>query len=269
MIDSPFTSIEKPGNLSCDNYCILLEVIMEPFFLFAAFGFGYAAYRVGLPPMVGYLLAGFALKALGYSSSDQIELVADLGVLLLLFGIGLKLRLKNLARVEVWAGASIHMLVTIAVFTLVIAGFAWAGLALFAGMELKNALLIAFALSFSSTVFAVKVFEERGESSALHAKIAIGILVMQDIFAVIFLTFTTGKLPSPWALALFGLLVAARPLLMKFLTRVGHRELLLLFGFLLALGLGGGAFKWVGLKPDLGALVMGTILWGAPPAWFH
>ena len=239
---------------------------MEPFFLFVAFGCGYAVYRAGLPPMVGYLLAGFALKALGYSSNAQIELVADLGVMLLLFSIGLKLRLKNLARAEVWAGASLHMLATIAVFTLVIAGFAWAGLALFAEMDLKSSLLIAFALSFSSTVFAVKVFEERGETSALHAKIAIGILVMQDIFAVVFLTFTTGKLPSPWALALIGLLAAARPLLMNFFSRVGHRELLLLFGFLLAFGLGGGAFQWVGLKPDLGALVIGAMLAGHPKA---
>ena len=208
---------------------------MEPFFLFVAFGFGYAVYRVGLPPLVGYLLAGFALKAGGYSSNAQIDLVADLGVLLLLFSIGLKLQLKSLARVEVWAGASLHMLISIAVFSLVMAGLSGAGAGLLADMNFKQVLLVAFALSFSSTVFAVKVFDERGESSALHAKIAIGILVMQDVFAVIFLTFTTGKLPSPWALALIALLAAGRPLLMKFLTRVGHRELLLLFGFLLPL----------------------------------
>jgi glutathione-regulated potassium-efflux system ancillary protein KefC len=238
----------------------------EPFFLFMAFGFGYVAYRVGLPPMIGYLLAGFTLKALGYSSNAQIEQIADLGVLLLLFSIGLKLKLKNLARNEVWAGASLHMLITIAVFILAAVILGGAGLTLFGDMSLKSLLLVAFALSFSSTVFAVKVFEERGESSALHAKIAIGILVMQDIFAVLFMTFTTGKLPSPWALVLLGFLVAARPLLLKFLTRVGHRELLLLFGFLLAFGLGAGTFRWVGLKPDLGALVVGILLAPHPKA---
>jgi predicted Kef-type K+ transport protein len=248
------------------NDFLLCEAIMEPFFLFLAFGFGYLAYRVGLPPMVGYLLAGFALKAMGYSSNAQIEQVADLGVLLLLFSIGLKLRLKSLARAEVWAGASLHMLITIAVFALAAAGLAGAGLVLFRGMEWRIMLLVAFALSFSSTVFAVKVFEERGETSAPHAKIAIGILVMQDIFAVIFLTFTTGQLPSPWALVLLALLAISRPLLMRFLTRVGHRELLLLFGFLLAFGLGAGAFQWVGLKPDLGALVVGVLLARHPKA---
>jgi len=216
--------------------------------------------------MVGYLLAGFVLKAMGYSSNAQIEQVADLGVLLLLFSIGLKLRLKSLTRPEVWAGASIHMLITMAVFTLAAVGAAGAGLAFLYGLDTKVLLLVAFALSFSSTVFAVKVFDERGESSAPHAKLAIGILVMQDIFAVIFMTFTTGTLPSPWALVLITALVASRPLLMRFLTKVGHRELLLLFGFLLAFGLGAGAFKWVGLKPDLGALVVGMLLARHPKA---
>jgi len=239
---------------------------MEPFFLIVAFGFGYLVYRIGLPPMVGYLVAGFVLKAMGYSSNEQIEQVADLGVLLLLFSIGLKLRLKSLARSEVWAGASIHMLITMGVFTLAVFGAAGAGLALVREMDVRIMLLVAFALSFSSTVFAVKVFEERGETSSPHAKLAIGILVMQDIFAVVFMTFTTGTLPSPWALVLIAALVVSRPLLMRFLTKVGHRELLLLFGFLLAFGLGAGAFKWVGLKPDLGALVVGILLARHPKA---
>ena len=239
---------------------------MEPFFLFVAFGFGYVVYRVGLPPMVGYLLAGFALKAVGYSSNEAIDMVADLGVLLLLFSIGLKLKLKNLARIEVWAGASLHMLMAMAVFTAVLAALGGLGLAFFSGLGLQAALLAAFALSFSSTVFAVKVFEERGETASLHARIAIGILIMQDIFAVLFLTFSTGKLPSFWAPVLVGLVLAGRPLLMRFLTRVGHQELLRLFGFFAAVGLGAGGFKMVGLKPDLGALVMGVLLAGHPKA---
>lgn len=239
---------------------------MEPLFLFVAFGFGYIVYRMGLPPMVGYLLAGFALKATGYSSNERIDLVADLGVLLLLFSIGLKLKLKNLARAEVWAGASLHMVITIAAFTAVITGLAGIGIAAFADMDLGTTLLVAFALSFSSTVFAVKVFEDWGETSALHAKIAIGILVMQDLFAVLFLTFSSGKWPSPWALVLLGLLVPGRFLLMRFLALVGHRELLRLFGFFVAVGLGAGGFQMVGLKPDLGALVAGVLLSGHPKA---
>mgnify|MGYP006166583685 CR=1 FL=1 len=62
-------------------------------------------------------------------------------------------------------------------------------------------LLLGFALSFSSTVFAVKVLEDRSDMNALYAKLAIGVLIMQDIFAVGFLTASTGKLPSIWAIS--------------------------------------------------------------------
>jgi hypothetical protein len=139
-------------------------------------------------------------------------------------------------------------------------------LSVFSVLDFKFSLMIAFALSFSSTVFAVKVLEERGEMSSLHGRISIGILIMQDIFAVLFLTFSTGKIPSPWAIALVGGLLIARPLFFAILDRVGHRELLLLFSVFLALGLGAGGFEFVGLKPDLGALVVGVLAAGHPKA---
>jgi glutathione-regulated potassium-efflux system ancillary protein KefC len=91
-------------------------------------------------------------------------------------------------------------------------------------------------------------------------------LIMQDIFAVLFLTVSTGKIPSPWAIALVGGLLIARPLLFAVLSRVGHRELLLLFSVFLALGLGAGGFESVGLKPDLGALMVGVLAAGHPKA---
>ena len=62
---------------------------MEIALLIAACVIGFAARAVGLPPLVGYLVAGFVLHSLGYESSDGLETIADLGVLLLLFGIGL------------------------------------------------------------------------------------------------------------------------------------------------------------------------------------
>jgi hypothetical protein len=126
--------------------------------------------------------------------------------------------------------------------------------------------LVGFALSFSSTVFAVKVFEERGETAALHSRTAIGVLIMQDLFAVLFLTVSTGKIPSPWAVLVVPALFVLRPTLQAVLDRVGHRELLLLFGVFLALGLGAGGFELVGLKADLGALVMGMLVAGHPKA---
>ena len=91
-----------------------------------------------------------------------------------------------------------------------------------------------FAMSFSSTVIVVKVLEERGESHALYGRVAIGILVMQDIIAVVFLTATRGHLPSPWALALVGLWPLTR-VLREIWTRLGHVEMQSLLGIVMAL----------------------------------
>ncbi|MCP4689142.1 MAG: potassium transporter Kef, partial [Desulfobacterales bacterium] len=239
---------------------------MEPLWILIAFMLGFAASQVGLPPLVGYLAAGFVLNHFGVETGHVIEEVADIGVLLLLFSIGLKLKLRSLAKPEVWAGASLHMLVIVGLFTALL----WGGaVLLFSAQDPpapSRALVIAFALSFSSTVFAVKTLEERGEMAAIHGRIAIGILIMQDIFAVLFLTFSTGKFPSPWALAVPLLLFAVRPVLMRILDRCGHRELLLLFGLFLALGLGAGGFEMVSLKGDLGALALGVLIAGHPKA---
>jgi len=239
---------------------------MDPLLILIAFVFGFAVYRVGLPPLVGYLLAGFVLQALGIQGGENLETIADLGVMLLLFSIGLKLKIKTLGRPEIWAGASIHMLVTVLVFGAGIYALSVSGVSAFAGLDFKRSLLLAFALSFSSTVFAVKVLEDRGEMASLHGRVSIGILIMQDIYAVLFLTFSTGKIPSPWAIVLVGGLIAARPLLIAMLNRVGHRELLLLFSIFLALGLGAAGFDFVKLKPDLGALFMGILIAGHPKA---
>ena len=239
---------------------------MKPLWVLTAFVLGFIVNRVGLPPLVGYLIAGFALNALGAEGGGAIENIADLGVILLLFSIGLKLRLRSLAKPEVWAGASLHMLITVLLFGVLFVVLGATGLQAFSGMGAQTALLIAFSLSFSSTVFAVKVLEERSEMASLHGRVSIGILIMQDIFAVIFLTVSTGKVPSPWALLVPVALAALRPVMTRVLSHVGHRELLLLFGVFMALGLGAGGFELVGLKPDLGALVMGILLAGHPKA---
>jgi glutathione-regulated potassium-efflux system ancillary protein KefC len=236
-----------------------------PVSLALAFLLGFGARQVKLPPMLGFLAAGFVLKSIGLSSGETIQRIADMGVTLLLFTIGLKLKLKNLARPEVWAGASAHAVITILFLTLCLMGLGAGGIAIFRGMNFPSALLVAFALSFSSTVFAAKVLEEKGEMSGLHGRTAIGILIMQDVFAVIFLTASSGKLPSPWAFALVGLILV-RPALGYFLDRCGHGELLPLFGLFSALVVGLKVFELVGLKPDLGALVFGMLLANHPRA---
>jgi len=235
---------------------------MDPLLISVAFILGFLVRQIGLPPLVGFLAAGFALNGLGFEGGETLQTFADLGVTLLLFSIGLKLDLKSLAKPEVWAGASLHMAITVAVFGAGVFGIGLIGLPFFADLTFPLAILVAFALSFSSTVFAVKILEEKGEMGAMHGRVSIGILIMQDIFAVIFLTVSLGKIPSAWALLVPLALWGLRPLLYRLADRSGHGELLLLFSLFVALVVGAGGFELVGLKADLGALMLGILMAG-------
>ncbi len=223
-----------------------------------AFLLGLASRAVGLPPLVGFLATGFLLNAYGIVSGEVLEKLSDLGITLLLFTVGLKLNLRTLARPQVWAVTGLHMAIVVVVFGTGIYALALAGLPFLAGLDLGRAALIAFALSFSSTVFVVKALEDKGEMASLHGRIAIGILIMQDIAAVLFLAFSTAKWPSVWSLLIL-LLIPLRPVLHRLLQIVGHGELQVLYGLLLALG-GAELFELVGLKGDLGALILGVLI---------
>ena len=72
-------------------------------------------------------------------------------------------------------------------------------------------LILGFALSFSSTVVVVKLLEERGDTGSLYGRIAIGVLVVQDIAAVLYMTIASGHVPSPWALTLVALFFIGVP----------------------------------------------------------
>jgi glutathione-regulated potassium-efflux system ancillary protein KefC len=229
-----------------------------------AFALGLTARLIGLPPLVGFLATGFLLNYLGISSGQVLQKLADLGITLLLFTVGLKLNLKMLLRPQVWAVTSLHIGLVMAIFGVVILFLALMGAPLFAGLDVKGTMMLAYALSFSSTVFVVKVLEEKGEMGSLHGRIAIGILVMQDVAAVVFLAASSGNLPSPWALLLL-LLIPMRPLFHLLLQRTGHGELLALYGLVLALG-GAELFEMGGVKDDVGALVMGVLISTHPKA---
>lgn len=232
---------------------------MDVVLIAIAFAFGLAAQQFRLPPLVGFLLAGFALRALGQEGGEGLAVVSDLGVTLLLFTIGLKLRVRSLMRPEIWAGTSLHALLVVVIFFLLLLGLSYLGIRS-AGLEPRTVLLLAFALSFSSTVFAVKTLTESGHFGSMSGRIAIGILIMQDILAVVFLTASTGKLPSPWALLLVPAFLLARPVMGWLLARSGHGELTTLCGLFLALVVGAAGFEWVGLKADLGALFVGVLV---------
>jgi len=223
-----------------------------------AFLLGFLARLITLPPLVGFLATGFILNYMGIASGEMLQKLADLGITLLLFTVGLKLNLKVLIRPQVWSVTVLHIATIIAIFGVIIFTLALMGISLFAGLDLKTSLILAFALSFSSTVFVVKSLEEKGEMRSLHGRIAIGILVMQDLAAVIFLAASMGKVPSPWALLLF-LFIPLRPLLHHLLQKTGHGELMILYGLVLALG-GAELFELGGVKDDLGALIMGVLI---------
>lgn len=226
---------------------------------------GIAAARCGLPPMVGYLLCGFALNFFGIVDDDRLIMIGDLGVTLLLFTIGLKLDLRSLLRPVIWAGATLHTGVVVALLGTLLYWMSLTGIKVFASIDIGTALLIGFALSFSSTVFAVKTLEDKGDYQSKYGQTAIGILIMQDIFAVVFLACSTGKVPSAWALGLF-LLIPLRYLLMRLLNHAGHSsELQALYGIALALG-SYSLFETVGIKGDLGALIVGAMLSAHPLA---
>jgi predicted Kef-type K+ transport protein len=206
--------------------------------------------RIGLPPLVGFLASGFVFAAFGMESTPTLAALAHAGVLLLLFAVGLKLRIKTLLRTEVWGTAVSHLLLTgiIGVAAAALGGWLAPGLAL----------ALAVSFGFSSTVLAAKVLEAKRELRAVHGRVAIGILIVQDVVAVVLLAFVNTETPSPWAFVLL-LVPFARPAIAWLLGHCGHGELLVLFGAALAIG-GGEAFDALGLSSELGALLLGMML---------
>ena len=201
--------------------------MVEPLLVVMAFLVGTGFSRLGMPPLLGFLLTGFFAGALSLGDRGTIQSLADLGVTLLLFTIGLKLNLRQLMAPQIWAPAFLHALIVVPLTTAMILALPW--LVGIAEVELQVAATLAFALSFSSTVFAIKIFDQRGEGASLHARITVGILIVQDLMAVAYLVISAGHPPSIWALGLLGLPLL-RPLLTMLMRQAGHGELLVLFG---------------------------------------
>jgi predicted Kef-type K+ transport protein len=236
---------------------------IDAIWLSVAFICGIGARRLKLPPLIGFLVAGFILNLSGLTSghiSEIMHILSDLGVMLLLFTIGLKINIRSLIKREIWLTAGSHMVISVLATAAVIFLLGFAGLRLFSNLDIRAAMLIGFALSFSSTVFVVKVLEERGELNSYHGRLSIGILVIQDLLAVVFLTLSKGEWPSIWVLSLPIYLYLIRFVLCKILDYVDHGELLTIFGMFAAFIAGALSFQVVGLKPDLGALVIGMLL---------
>ncbi|MDP1664864.1 MAG: cation:proton antiporter [Methylobacter sp.] len=224
---------------------------MELLWVGAAYMAGLITSRLYLPPLVGYLMAGYILNAFGIEANETLKHLADIGIELLLFTVGLKLKPSSLLRREVLSVGSLHLIIVTLASALVFFGF---------NGQVTGGLVIGVSLAFSSTVLAIKVLEDSGELSTLYGRDVLSILILQDIVAIGLLAVANNKQPSPWALCLL-LLPFLRPLAYRLLNASRDDELKLLLGVTLALA-GGVLAESVGISSDIGALLMGVMLAG-------
>jgi Kef-type K+ transport system membrane component KefB len=236
----------------------------------AAFACAVFARWLRQPAIIAYLAAGIIAGplALGWvKDREAVQTIGELGLIFLLFMIGLEIDLKKIAR----AGQVIAVtaLLQIALcFLFAIAVFALAGFSLGAGH--LDALYFAIAATFSSTIIIVKLLYDKRELETLAGRITLGVLVMQDLAAILFLALQ-GQLANPsfitMALALGRVivLVAAAfavsryvlPALFKSLAR--QPELLLIGALAWCFAVSGFA-AWLGLSREMGALIAGVAL---------
>ncbi|MCA1297754.1 monovalent cation:proton antiporter-2 (CPA2) family protein [Stappia indica] len=230
------------------------------------------AKRIGLGSVVGYLAAGMAIGPFGLDfiqSGVEIRGVAELGVVLLLFVIGLELEPARLWRMK----GDIFGLGTSQVLA---CGAALVGLLLLAGQPVEIAVIAGLGLALSSTAFALQILQERGHLSTAYGQRAFGILLLQDMAIVPLLALipilspTSGPSSGSDILievattvaAVGGVIVTGRYLLTPFfglLAAVRAREVMLAAALLVALG-SGGIMHAAGLSMALGAFLAGVML---------
>ena len=136
--------------------------------------------KMQLPSIVGFLIAGIilgpsVLKII--SNPDQIEIMAEIGVILLLFAVGLELSLKELVSIRkiLLVGGGLQVLITILVTAVIIYVI---------GLQIKQAIFFGILVSLSSTVIVLKLYSDKDELDAPHGKISLGILIFQDLAIV-------------------------------------------------------------------------------------
>ncbi|MCF6258042.1 MAG: cation:proton antiporter [Gammaproteobacteria bacterium] len=231
--------------------------------------------RLRQPLIVAFIAVGVLVgpSALGWvSANDQIDLLAKLGIALLLFVVGLKLDLhiiRSMGTVALATGLGQVF------FTSVVGYF----IAIALGMSPVTALYVAVALTFSSTIIIVKLLSDKREVDALHGRIAIGFLIVQDIVVVLVMIGLTalGEAGDTAglgreALAVLikgGLFIVAIGLLIHYvLTPLLHQlarspELLVLFAIAWAVALG-AAGSHLGFSKEVGAFLAGVSLASTP-----
>jgi CPA2 family monovalent cation:H+ antiporter-2 len=249
---------------------------------------GLAATRLHLPPLVGYLVAGIVIGPATPGFVADVPLagqLAEIGVMLMMFGVGLHFSLEDLLAVRRIAipGAMVQIAAATAL---------GAGTAVLWGWPIGEALVLGLALSVASTVVLLRALEDRGILNSVNGRIAVGWLVVEDLIVVLVLVLLPALAPllggtadpahgpaeGPlWAtlgttlgkVALFiGLmLVAGRRLFPRFLWRVartGSRELFTLAVISAAVGVAYAAAKLFSVSFALGAFFAGMMMRESP-----
>lgn len=236
-----------------------------------SFFFGLILLRMGQPLILGYIAAGIFLgpHTGGFTVSNihDIELLAEIGIALLLFALGLEFSLKDLKPVKKVAliGTPIQITLTI------LLGI---GIGKFLGWDLKSSLWLGALISLSSTMVILKTLMNQGWIGTLSSKVMIGMLIIQDLAIVpMMIILPTLNNPSAGLPTLgFAALKAAffigfmiflgtklLPRIMANITKLGSRELFLLA--ITAIGLGIGYFThMMGLSFAFGAFIAGMVL---------
>jgi monovalent cation:H+ antiporter-2, CPA2 family len=252
--------------------------------LAAAFGlaliFGFIAARLKLPALVGYLVAGIVIGPATPGFVADIEIarqLAEIGVMLLMFGVGLHLSFDDLLSVRKIAlpGAFVQMAVATAL---------GAAIAMHWGWPLMSAIVFGLSLSVASTVVLFKALERKNLLESVNGRVAIGWLVVQDLAMVLLLVLlppladlfgkqgsatsgslalTLGKTLAEVVLFIFLMLVVGRrlfPWLLWQVTRTGSRELFTLCVVAAAVSIAYGSAELFGVSFALGAFLAGMVL---------
>jgi len=248
-----------------------------------AFVFGTAANRLKLPPLVGYLLAGVVVGPFtpGFNIDQHLILqLADIGVVLLMFGVGLHFSPRDLLAVK-------HIAVPGAVIQMALVAVLGTGASVLLGWPAREGMVFGLCLSVASTVVVIRALQDRRLMESERGRAAMGWLVVQDLLTVLVLVVLPplagvlkggaidgGALASSLAftfgkLALFGALVfvvGAKliPMMLHYIAHTGSRELFRLAVLSVALGVAFVAAALFGVSIALGAFFAGMILSGSP-----
>ena len=220
------------------------------------------------PLLLAYLVAGFAVGPNGFkwvTDAASIQVISHIGLSLLLFMIGLEIDLKRM----VSAGKVITLTAAAQIFGCVALGWLFFGLIGLGGGWLEG-LYLGVAVALSSTVIIVKILYDKRELDTLAGRITLGVLVLQDLFVIVFLAIQPNlKNPAPMVFGLAMLKVAllvgvgfvfsrfVLPPIFKFVAR--QPELVLVGALAWCFALAGFA-RYLGLSPEMGALIAGVMV---------